>query len=68
MRRTRKGKEGEGINQEGRVRRWKAEKEKMRFMVRDKKKECWKRFCEENREKDPQEVVKWAKDLWRLEK
>ena len=52
-RRTRKGKEGEGISQEGRVRRWKAKKEKMRTMVREKKKECWKKFCEESGEKDP---------------
>ena len=52
-RRTRKEKEGEGINQEGRVKRWKVEKEKMRTMVREKKKECWKKFCKENGEKDP---------------
>ena len=57
-RRTRKGKEGEGIKQEGRVRRWKAKKEKMRSMVREKKKEYWKRFGEENQEKEPREVFK----------
>ena len=51
-RKTRKEKEEEGINQEGKVRRWKAEKEKMRAIVREKKKECWKKFCEENEEKD----------------
>ena len=53
MRRTRKGKEGERINQEGRVRRWKAEKKKLRMMVKEKKKQCWKIFCEENGVKDP---------------
>ena len=52
-RRVRKGKAEEGINQEGRVRKWKIEQEKMRSMVRGKKKECWKQFREENREKDP---------------
>ena len=43
-RRTKKTKKAEGINQKGRVRMWKAEKEKMKMMVREKKKECWKRF------------------------
>ena len=51
-------KKEESINQEGRIRRWKAEKEKMRIIVREKNKECWKKFCEENREKDSWEVVK----------
>ena len=61
-RQTRKGKEGVGIEQEGRVRRWKTEKEKMRTRVREKKKECWEQLCKENGEKDPWEVAKWAKD------
>ena len=34
-RRMRKGREGEGINQEGTVRRWKAEKEKIRSMLQE---------------------------------
>ena len=59
---TRKGKKGEGINQEGRLRRWKTEKEKIRLIVRYKKKEYWKQFCEKNEEKYLWEVVKWAKD------
>lgn len=42
------------------------EKEKMKTMVREKKKKYWKRFCKENSEKDLWEVVKWAKDLWRI--
>jgi len=33
--------------------RWQAEKEKMRVLVREKKKECWQKFCEEHGEKDP---------------
>ena len=57
-RRMRRGKGEEGLNQEDKVRRWKVEKEKMRTMVREKKKDCWKKFCEENGEKDPWEVVK----------
>ena len=65
-RKTRKGKEKDGVNQEERVRRWKAEKEKMRSMVSEKEKECWKKFCKENREKDLWEVIKWAKDPWRI--
>ena len=65
-RRTRIGNGEEGINQEGRIKRWKAEKENIRTMVREKEKECWKRFYKENGEKDPWEVVKWAKDLWRI--
>ena len=64
--RRRKGKEGEWITQEGRVRRWKLEKEKIRLIVREKKKEFSKRFCEENGDKDPWEIVKWAKDPWRI--
>lgn len=59
---TRKEKEQERLNQEGKVRPWKAEKEKIRLMVMEKKKEYWKKFCKENEEKDPWEVVKLAKD------
>jgi len=38
----------------------------MRTLVREKKKECWQAFCEEKGEKDPWEIIKWAKDLWHL--
>jgi len=34
----------------------------MRALVREKKKECWQKFCEEHGEKDSWEIVKWAKD------
>jgi len=34
--------------------------------VREKKNECWQTFCEENGEKDPWEIVRWAKDPWHL--
>ena len=36
-----------------RVKRWMVEKNKMRTMVREKKKLCWQEFFEENGEKDP---------------
>jgi len=42
------------------------EKDKIRTLVREKKKECWQAFCEENGEKDQWEIIKWAKDLWHL--
>jgi len=38
----------------------------MRTLVREKKKECWQAFCEENGEKHPWEIVKLAKDPWHL--
>jgi len=38
----------------------------MRTLVREKKKECWQAFCKENGEKDPWEIVKWAKGPWHL--
>ena len=64
----RKEKEGEGSNQDGKVRRWKTEKQKMRMIVREKKKVYWKKCCKENGEKDPKEVVRQAKDPCRIRK
>jgi len=54
------------LDQAARIKRWKTEKDKMRMLVRDKKKECWQAFCEENEKKDPWEIIKWAKDPWHL--
>jgi len=54
------------LDQVARIKRWKLEKDKMSTMVREKKKQCWQAFCEENGKKDPWEIVKWAKDLWHL--
>ncbi|RPB27053.1 hypothetical protein L211DRAFT_846604 [Terfezia boudieri ATCC MYA-4762] len=65
-RRCRRERLGDDLNQNDRVIRWKTEKEKLRALVRRKKKECWQKFCEENGEKDPWEVVKWAKDPWHI--
>jgi len=52
-RKARREKLGDGITQRERRIRWQAEKEKMRARVREKKKECWQKFCEEHGEKDP---------------
>jgi len=54
------------LNQAARIKRWKTEKHKMGMLLREKKKECWQTFCEENGEKDPWEIVKWAKNSWHL--
>jgi len=54
------------LDQASRIKRWKTEKDKIGTLVREKKKECWQAFCEENGEKDPWEIVKWAKDPWHL--
>src|SRR6266576_5844199 len=49
-----------------RVRRWKGEAAKMGYLVKEKKEKCWRRFCEEHGEKDPWEVIRWAKDPLRI--
>jgi len=64
---TRRGKgSNRSLDQAARIKRWKIEKDRMRTLVREKKKECWQRFYEQNEEKDWWEIVKWAKDLWHL--
>ena len=35
-------------------------------MILDGKRKCWEDFCTESGEKSPWEVVRWAKDPWRL--
>ncbi|RPB20139.1 hypothetical protein L211DRAFT_852542 [Terfezia boudieri ATCC MYA-4762] len=65
-RRSRRENLGEELTQEARARRWKAQKEKLRGMIRQKKRECWQAFCEEKGAKDPWDIVKWAKDPWHL--
>ena len=60
---TRRGKgSNPSLDQAARIKRWKTEKDKMRMLVREKKKKYWQNFCEENGEKNPWEIVKWAKD------
>jgi len=67
---TRDSIRGKGLNrslyQGARIKRWKTEKDKMRTLVRKKITEYWQAFCKENGEKDPWEIVKWAKDPWHL--
>ena len=38
----------------------------MKAMVQKKKEEYWKKFTEEYGERDPWEVARLARDLWRL--
>ena len=45
---------------------WKVEAAKMKALVKRKKEECWRKFCEESGEKNPWEVVRWARDPFRL--
>ena len=33
-------------------------------MIKESKKETWQKFLEENREKDPWDMVRLAKNLW----
>ncbi|KAF8422187.1 hypothetical protein EV426DRAFT_575245 [Tirmania nivea] len=48
-RKSRREKPGDGLTQEARIKRWKAEKEGLRKMIREKKKDCWQKFCGEQR-------------------
>ena len=45
---------------------WKTEAAKIKAMIRGKKKACWRKFCEETGDKNPWEVVRWARDPFRL--
>ena len=45
---------------------WKVEATKMKAMIRRKKEACWRKFCEESGDKNPWEVVRWARDPFRL--
>ena len=54
--RSRSGRDGE----------WIRERHRLRNLIRDGKRKCWEDFCTESGEKLPWEVVRWAKDPWRL--
>ena len=43
-----------------------AEVSKMERLVKDKKDRCWRAFCEESGLQSPWEVVRWARDPWRV--
>ena len=45
---------------------WFREQYRVQNMIRDGKRKCWEDFCTEAGEKSPQELVRWAKELWRL--
>ena len=50
----------------GRNGEWVKERYRLRNMIWDGKRKCWEDFCTESGEKSPWEVVRWAKDPWRL--
>ena len=45
---------------------WVRERYRLRNLIKDGKRKCWEDFCTESGEKSPWEVVRWAKDPWRL--
>ena len=54
--------EGRKTTQPEKWQRWRKEKTKMDRIVRKKKRICWDKFLEENRQKDPWEVIRMAKN------
>ena len=52
----------------GRNGEWVRERYRLRNLIRDGKRKCWENFCTESGEKSPWEVVRWARDPWRLKK
>ena len=47
---------------------WVRERYRLGNLIQDGKRKCWEAFCTESGEKSPWEVVRWAKDPWRLKK
>ena len=45
---------------------WVKERYRLRSLIQDGKRKCWEDFCTESGEKSPWEVVRWARDPWRL--
>ena len=56
---------GQG-GREKRLRRWRKAAEKPKRLVGEKQEKCWTTFCEKHGHKDPCEIVRYAKDPWRL--
>ena len=50
----------------GRNGEWVKEKYRLRNLIQDGKRKCWEDFCTESGERSLWEVVRWAKDPWRL--
>ena len=65
---TKEGRGGKGQesreHQAARWNRWKGEKTKLRWMIREKKRNCWHNFLKENGSKDPLDAVRLAKNPW----
>ena len=39
---------------------------KMKALIKRKKEACWRKFCEESGDKNPWEIVGWARDPFHL--
>ena len=66
---TRKARRGGKKSKQDRLERFRkclAAPLQLKHMIGEKKHKCWQRFCEEHGYKDPREIVRWVKDLWRL--
>lgn len=47
-------------------RNWRGAYIKLKNMIGEKKQKGWQKFCEEHGHRDLWEMVRWAKDPWRL--
>ena len=65
-RRVRRGGKKRKQDQQERFRNWRAASLKLKHIIGEKKQKCWQKFCEEHGHGDPREIVRWAKDPWRL--
>ena len=63
-----RGGKGESSKENNTMRwkKWKGEKVKLKWMIREKKRNCWQKFLKEHGTKDPWEVVRLAKNPWGL--
>ena len=57
---------GKEVDRGKKLRRWRKVAEKMKKLVEEKREKCWRTFCEEHGQRDPWEIVRWAKEPWRL--
>ena len=55
---------GRRENNNIRWKKWKGDKVKLKWMIREKKRNCWQKFLKEHGTKDPWEVVRLAKNPW----
>ena len=61
-----KGGKGESSRENNTMRwkKWKGEKAKLKWMIREKKRNCWQKLLKEHGTKNPWEVVRLAKNPW----